>query len=120
MNPYAAAMPNQGFVTKDISALGFQYDVMPSTGRPVSVNPTAWFDRGRIIRQWEPARMLPWNPQSYPSVGREPGMFLPPDLPATPAVQGQGAFNRAGRKSTLGGRTVAAGTATSAPGAVSG
>ncbi len=114
-----AKLPPAGFVTKDISALGFQYEVHPQTGRPGAINPAGWFDRGQLIRGWSVARRLPWTPWSYPSVGREPGMFIPPDTPATPAVQGQGTQHSGHRKASMG-RTVSAGTDTSAPGAVSG
>lgn len=70
--------------------LGWSYTVDPWTGRAFTPVSSAMFDRGVLVRGWEPARQLPWNPQSYPGVGREPGQFpyggLPADVPAVPAV----------------------------------
>lgn len=101
-------------VTKDAEALGPQYNVNPWQGMTqVASLPSGWYDPGMIIRPTAVAVRLPWTPQSYPAVGREPAQFPPPDVPATPAVQGQGA--RSWRKAQLG-RTVASGSPTSAPG----
>jgi hypothetical protein len=90
VNPFPSA-PGPQVVTKDPQVQGFQYEVAPYSGRAVSTQPAGSFDRGRLIRGWTPTRRLPWTPYSYPSVGREPQMFIPPDVPASPAVQGQGA-----------------------------
>ncbi len=89
-------------VTRDLSAEGFQYEVNPYTGQTMSVVPQGRWNRGVLYHGYFVARHVPWTPYSYPSVGREPGLFLPPDVPATPAVQGQGEQHKGHAKSLLG------------------
>lgn len=69
-------------------AIGWAYDVDPWTGRSFSHGPDAQFDRGRIIRGYSVAQQLPWNPYSYPAVGRAPTTWPPPEAPTVPASGG--------------------------------
>ncbi len=118
MQPFPTA-PSPVIVGRDLEGVGPAYNVNPwQNFGPVSMMPGAWYNSGNLIRAYTVTRRLPWTPYSYPSVGREPGMFLPPDIPAIPAdTHDRGAQSY--RKRSLG-RTVAAGTPSSAPGAVSG
>lgn len=118
MQPFPTK-PSVVIVGRDIEGVGPAYNVNPwQNFGPVSQMTSAWYDSGQLIRGGTVTRRLPWTPYSYPSVGREPGMFLPPDLPAIPAVPGdKGAQSY--RKRSLG-RTVSAGTPTNAPGLITG
>lgn len=112
MQPFPQTLAPR-IVTRDVNALGLQYTVRPQIGA-TPVYPADYFNRGELIRGWTVTRRLPWTPQSYPNVGREPGMFLPPDVPAIPANANAPVTHR---KSQLG-RVVSSGTPSSAPGAV--
>jgi len=60
--------------TRDL-ATGPAYDADPWTGKAVSLQPAGTFNRGVLVRGAGPPAQLPWNPYSYPSVGREPGSY---------------------------------------------
>ena len=114
MNPFPQN-PAPPVVTRDVSVIGLAYQIRPQIGA-TPVQPLDAAAAGQLVRGSSVARQLPWNPYSYPGVGREPGMFLPPDVPAIPAVSPRG-----GRKGQMGRPpTVSAGTPSSVAGVVSG
>jgi hypothetical protein len=99
--------------TKDIEALGFQYEVQPAAkGTFAPAPPVAAWSDAELLRPLAPEVAVPWNPYSYPSVGREPGLFVGPTIPAG-SPTGQSSH----RKRQLG-RVVSSGTSSSTPGTI--
>lgn len=78
MQPFAQSSPPPVPVVS--RAIGWSYDVDPWTGRAFSTNPGGTFDRGAILRASAPASHLPYNLYGYPSVGREPGAWINPEM----------------------------------------
>ena len=71
-------------VPDGIRAIGWDYDVDPYTGYPVSLHPPATTPVFELETTTTPQVHLPWTPLSYPSVGRQPA----PPAPAA-AISGR-------------------------------
>lgn len=61
-------------VPDGIRAIGWDYDVNPYNGMAVSTYPPATTPVWLLEQGVTPQVALPWTPQSFPAVGREPGM----------------------------------------------